>query len=376
MHRSGKAATCRCPVTLLMPNFEAGGAERVMIRLAQGLVDDGFPVDLVVLSESGPYRQELDPRVRVVSLQATRAWRAIPSLARYLRQQRPRAVLSALFHCNFLAVAARALAQVPTRVVLSEHNTLELVQNSVGPVRWLVFQWGLRIAYPRADAVVCVSNGIAQGLIRALPSLQNKLHVINNPVVTENVLALSQERLIHPWLDDDQCPLILAAGRLIDAKGFDVLVAAMPELLARVSARLVILGQGPMREALLAQVQALGLSDRVSLPGFTNNPYAWMSRCRVFVLSSRHEGLPGALIEAMACGSPVVATDCPHGPNEILENGKWGRLVPVNDPAALAEAIAATIKSDAVTDVRSRAWDYGVPQASQAYARALQLETK
>jgi len=281
MHNTDKDQHCKGPVALLMPNFEAGGAERVMIRLALGLIESGNDVHLVVLSDHGPYRQEVDPRIQVVNLRTTRAWRAIPAMARYLRMHRPRALLSALFHCNFLAVAARALARVPTRVVLSEHNTLELVRKSVGRVRWLIFQLGLRLAYPSADAVVCVSKGIAQGLAGALPSIENKLHVINNPVVTDGVLARSREPANHPWIGDDHFPLILAAGRLIDAKGFDILIAAMPQVLAHVSARLVILGQGPLRETLSAQIQTLGLSDRICLYGFTDNPYAWMSRCRV-----------------------------------------------------------------------------------------------
>ncbi len=368
------------PVALLMPNFEAGGAERVMIRLAQGLAQAGHTVHLVVLSDHGPYRTMLeppDPRIQVHSLQAQRAWRAIPAMVRYLRAHQPAAVLSALFHCNFLAVAARALActfaGTCPRVVISEHNTLELVHTSVSPLRWQIFKLALRWAYPRADAVVCVSEGIAQGLGKALPQLLPKLHVIGNPVVTDDMLRQSHAPLDHPWAQPGQLPLVLAAGRLIPAKGFDVLLTAFKQVQERTQARLMILGEGPEQKNLQTQIEALGLTDTASLHGFAPNPYAWMHRCAVFVLSSRHEGLPGAMIEAMACGSQVVATDCPHGPAEILENGRWGKLVPVDDAPALAEAIVASLQLKEKLDVSVRGYAYNLAKAVTAYSAVLRL---
>lgn len=373
MFESRAAPAPARPVALLMPNFEAGGAERVMLRLAHGLVEQGHEVDLLVLSERGAYRNEVDPRVRIHCLHAARAWRGIPALVRYLRQRRPSALLSALFHANFMAVIARGLANTPTRVVISEHNTLELVRTSVGWARWLAFRVFLRWAYPRADAVVCVSQGIAQGLAAAIPRLQPRLHVIGNPVITAELIRQSRQALSHPWLAAGQPPLVLAAGRLIRAKGFDVLLPAFRQVMSRVPARLVILGDGPERAPLQAQIAQLGLSQAASLQGFTYNPYAWMSRCAVFVLSSRHEGLPGALIEAMACGARVVSTDCPHGPSEILEQGKWGQLVPVDNVMALADAIVDTLHSTTAPDVRARAQDYSLAAAVGAYRDVLHL---
>lgn len=367
----------RPPVALLMPNFEAGGAERVMIRLAQGLADAGHTVHLVVLSDHGPYRNEVDARVQVHSLHATRAWRAIPAMVRYLRTHRPVAVLSALFHCNFLAVAARAIHRVlgggNPRVVISEHNTLDFVQSLVSPPRWMIFKLGLRLAYPRADAVVCVSEGIAQGLRQALPALQGQLSVIGNPVVTDELLRQSHAPLEHPWLQAGEPPLVLAAGRLIHAKGFDVLITAFAQMQPKLPARLMVLGEGPERPKLQALIDSLGLQGSVCLFGFTDNPYAWMRRCKVFVLSSRHEGLPGALIEAMACGCRVVATDCPHGPADILQSGHWGTLVPVDDAVALADAMASALQSESAPDAAVRALEFGLPMAAKAYAQILHI---
>ena len=170
-------------------------------------------------------------------------------------------------------------------------------------------------------------------------------------MVTDDILRQSQAPLDHPWAQPGQPPLVLAVGRLIPAKGFDVLLTAFQQVQKTTPARLMILGEGPEQKNLQAQIEALGLTETASLHGFAPNPYAWMRHCAVFVLSSRHEGLPGALIEAMACGSQVVATDCPHGPAEILENGKWGRLVPVDNAATLANAIVATLQSTANSDM-------------------------
>ena len=219
--------------------------------------------------------------------------------------------------------------------------------------------------------MVCVSEGIAQGLGQALPILRPKLHVIGNPVVTDDMLRQSHAALDHPWVQPGQPPLVLAAGRLIHAKGFDVLLAAFQQVQTQTPARLMILGQGPEQANLQAQIETLGLHDSACLLGFTDNPYAWMRRCAVFVLSSRHEGLPGALIEAMACGSKVVATDCPHGPAEILENGRWGRLVPVDDVSALTEAMVAALQDRVTPDTAKRAERYGLKLAAKAYSQLL-----
>lgn len=373
MTESVRPSAQPCTVALLMPNFEAGGAERVMIRLAGGLVELGYTVDLLVLSDQGPYRDELDPRVRVVVLRSSSAWRAIPALMGHLRQSRPAALLSALFHMNFIAVLARDLSGVSTRVVISEHNTQELVRRSVGRLRWILYNLLLRVSYPRADAIAVVSGGIAEDLASVMPALRSRLQVIGNPVVTSEVLRLSQAPAEHPWLTPGEPPVVLAAGRLIRAKGFDVLLEAFAQVLPHTRARLLILGEGPERAALAAQLERLGLSQHAALAGFTKNPYAWMSRSAVFVLSSRHEGLPGALIEAMACGCRVVATDCPHGPAEILEGGRWGLLIPVDDASALASAILDALAATHAPDVRLRAKDYRLENAVHAYRRLLQL---
>ncbi|QTN26753.1 glycosyltransferase family 4 protein [Rhodoferax sp. AJA081-3] len=358
-------------IALFIPNFEAGGAERVTIRLAQGLVERGHDVDLLVLSDRGPYRKEVDSRIRIINLGASRALFGILPLIRYLRLRRPDALLSAIFHTNCVAVVAGWLSGTKTRVVLSEHNTLGLVKSAVNRFYWNVFLLALRTIYPRADAVVCVSAGVASGLAALMPRLQPRLLVIGNPVVTDEVLRMSMEPVHHPWLEPRHSKLVLAVGRLVPAKGFDLLIAAFAEIASDFPAKLVILGDGPERPSLQALIEHHRLGDRVCLYGFTDNPYAWMRQADLFVLSSLHEGLPGALIEAMACGCKVVSTDCPSGPSEILEHGRWGRLVPVADIPALAHAISEELLSEHNSNTRFRAHAYHLAQVIQQYEKVL-----
>lgn len=358
-------------IALFIPNFEAGGAERVMIRLAQGLAALGHDVDLLVLSERGPFRKEVPPEVNVVSFNVTRAIFGIVPLIGYLRRKSPDVLLSAIFHANFVAALACSLSGRNTRLVVSEHNTLGLVRSAVNPLQWKVFLLALKAAYPRADTVVCVSQGIASGLLTLMPKLGAKVVVIGNPVVTDEVLSMGGAQVEHPWLVQTSPKLVLAVGRLIRAKGFDLLIEAFAKIHPECNANLLILGEGPERQALQALIDERGLNEHVCLYGFTENPYAWMSQADLFVLSSRHEGLPGALIEAMACGCKVVSTDCPFGPSEILEQGKWGHLVPVEDSVALARAILEGLQTDDFPDVRHRARAFHLSRVVHEYEMAI-----
>lgn len=306
-----------------------GGVERVMVNLARGFLDRGVEVDMVLGKAEGPYLPQVPRGVRIVDLGVTRMHRALPGLVRYLRQEHPQALLSALDHSNVVALWARALARVPTRVVVSVHfNTGEVVARAKTLRDRTVRLW-TRLFYPWADAVVAVSQGVAEDLITRTRLPREKVRVIYNPVVTPDLFSKAEEPLEHPWFRPGQPPVILGMGRLSQQKGFDILIRAFAQVRALRPSRLLILGEGENRSELERLVRDLKLSSDVSLPGFVPNPYAYMKRAAVFVLSSRWEGLPTVLIEALALGTTVVATDCPSGPAEILEGGHWGRLVPV-----------------------------------------------
>jgi glycosyltransferase involved in cell wall biosynthesis len=326
-----------------MPAFSGGGSARVMLELATGFSDAGHDVELVVTRARGELVDSVPKNVKLVDLGARRIATALPALVTYLRQERPDVVLSALAPANCIAVWARALSRVPFRLVLSEHSTLSLATAGATTYRARFLPALMRRAYPKADGVVAVSGGVADDLARTIGLSREQIKVIYNPVVTPRLETMSREPVHHPWLQPGQPPVILGVGRLTPPKDFPTLIRAFARLREQHDARLMILGEGEERGNLEELVTELGLEADVALPGFASNPYAYMRATNLFVLSSRWEGLGNVLVEAMACGMPVVSTNCPSGPAEILEHGRWGELVPVGNPEALGEAISRTL---------------------------------
>ncbi len=316
-----------------------------MLRLVGHLVASGEAVDLVFGRAAGPFLREVPEGCRVVDLGASRVALALPGLARYLRTSRPRALVSALDHANIIALMAARLARTGTPVVVSVRSTMSthLARSSNWKERLFLAPL-MRRWYPSAAAVVAVSEGTAADL-RELLQRRAPVTVIGNPVVTPALADLAAAGITHPWFVEGGVPVIVAVGRLTDQKGFDTLLDAFAQVRSRMPARLWIAGQGVLAGALREQVRRLGLEADVELAGFVPNPFPYIRHARVFALRSRFEGLPTVLIEAMALGTRVVATDCPSGPAEILENGRWGRLVPVDDVPALAAALEDAITS-------------------------------
>lgn len=342
-------------VALFVPSLIGGGAERMMVNLADGFAARGLEVDLVLVKASGPYLAEVPPTVRIVELGSSRMSTSLPALVRYLRRARPAALLSTLNHANVLAVIAGFVAGVKTRIVVRQANTLS---QSSGAARKLVSRAMpllVRRFYTWADEIVAVSDGVAQDLTRAANLPAERIRVIPNPVVMPGLSALASEPVGHRWFAPGDAPIVLGVGRLTRQKDFGTLCRAIAIVSRRHPVRLVILGEGEERPALEALVAELGISDSVALPGFVSNPFAYMSKASVFVLSSAWEGLPGALIQAMACGAPVIATDCESGPREILQGGRFGRIVRVGDAEGMAAAIEAVL-SEARRPVNDDAW--------------------
>jgi glycosyltransferase involved in cell wall biosynthesis len=362
-------------IALYLPTLCGGGAERVMVTLANGFADQGLQVDLVLAKAEGSYLADVSPSVRVVDLGASRVLASLPGLVRYLRRERPAALLSAMGHANVVAVAARWLSRVPTRLVVSEHANFLLSRQYTKIVFAHAMAPLMRWAYPHADGVVAVSGGVADDLARTIGLLRKRITVVYNPVVTATLLDQVAAHLEHPWFGAGVPPVVLGVGRLTAQKDFLSLIRAFAKVRAQRPCRLVILGEGELRGELEALVTSLGLSADVALPGFADNPFAWMRQASLFVLSSAFEGFGNVLVEAMACGTPVVSTDCPSGPTEILENGRWGRLVPVGDVDALAGAMLATLAETTHPDVATRARDFGVEQAVVGYLGVLLHQT-
>jgi glycosyltransferase involved in cell wall biosynthesis len=357
-------------IAFFLPNLHGGGAERVVVNLLKGMLSQDVALDLVLAKAEGPYLTQVPDRVRMIDLNGGRVINAIAPLSKYLRQNQPMALVSHLSHANVVAVLAQKWAGTGTKLVLVEHNTMSFAKSQlrraklITPLRkWL---------YPSADAIVGVSQGVARDFELQLGLPPGKVITIYNPVIDEELLAKAKSPANHPWFEDKDVPVFLAVGRLTQQKDFSALIQAFHLVRKQRQARLIILGEGECRSELEAMINKLGINEDVSLPGFTDNPYAYMSRASAFVLSSRWEGLPTVLIEAMACGCPVISTDCPTGPDEILEGGKYGRLVPVGDIVAMSEAMLQVLETPTDRDgFVSRAMFFSLDNSVSGYLAAL-----
>lgn len=334
-------------LAIFLPGLYDGGAERTLLNLAEGIAAKGFPVDLVLARAEGPYMAEVPRSVRVIDLKAARVLMCLPALVRYLRSERPIALLATLY-ANIVAVWARRITGIPQCVVLNEQNTLSSVSNGESDLRWKLYPELAKWFYPWADGITAVSKGVARDLTLTAKLPSSHIQVIYNPVVTPGLWKKSESFLEHPWFKPGEPPVVLGIGRLTTQKAFSVLIEAFAQVRSSQPARLLILGEGEERPMLEALIRKLGMEQDVSLPGFVSNPYPYMAHAALFVLSSRWEGLPTVLIEAIFLRTPVIATDCPSGPGEILANGRYGQLVPVDNPNALARAIQASLTNGAV----------------------------
>jgi glycosyltransferase involved in cell wall biosynthesis len=333
-------------VAIFTSNMNGGGAERAMAKLAGGIADQGYDVDLVLSRAEGHYLSEVPETVRIVDLDASRVLASIPGLIRYLRRERPAAMLTSMNYVNVVGIWARSLARVPTRLVVNEQNALSLEAAHSPRRRHRLMPRLIGRFYPWADRIVSVARGTADDLARTTGVPRERIEVVHNPIVTPELKELAKAPVDHPWFAPGEPPVVLSVGRLSRQKDFGTLLRAFAQVRDRRPARLVILGEGTDRRMLESLVSTLGLEDSVALPGWVANPYPWMAHAGVYVLSSRWEGLPSVLIEALYCGVPIVATDCLSGPREILEGGEHGLLVSVGDVDALARGIESALAGD------------------------------
>lgn len=322
-----------------MPSAAGGGAENIFIRLATAVAARGHRVEIVFAKAAGECLARIPPDIRIIDLDASRPLTALPALVRYLRASRPRVLAATITNANLVALWATTLAGVRVRCLVREASTLSIELKHSSVLNRILLPSLIRHTFRHAHAVVAPSCGVADDLAQITGLPREKIRVIYNPVVSPVLLEQSRQLSGHDWLDNPGLPVIVGMGRLTQQKDFATLIRAFAFLRKNHAARLLILGEGEERDALLALARTLGVEGDVDLPGFVANPHAYLSRASLFVLSSRWEGLPGVLVEALACGARVVSTDCPSGPREILADGTYGELVTIGDDKALMAAM-------------------------------------
>jgi glycosyltransferase involved in cell wall biosynthesis len=325
-------------VSLLIPDLAGAGAERFAVYLANGLAVHGCEVDLVALNATGACSDIVSPQVRIVDLKSRRVSRSLLPLARYLRERKPDALISNLEHMNLGAIMARRLARVPTIVIPVVHITVSQAAAQDRGLWQKFIRRATKKAYRGSGAVVVVSRDTADDLVRTFGLARNTVRVIY-PILTPGIAERSREPVEHPWFAPGHPGVILNVGRLSEQKDQATLIRAFAAVRRQRNVRLMILGEGHLRAPLEGLVRELRLVDDVAMPGHASNVFAYMSRCALFVLSSRYEAMPMVIVEALASGAAVVATDCPHGPREILRDGQYGGLAPPGDVEALSRAM-------------------------------------
>jgi glycosyltransferase involved in cell wall biosynthesis len=326
-------------IAIFLRYLYGGGAERAMLNLARNFLEQGITVDMVVAKEKGSFLEQLPPGIRLINLNAQSKLGILPKLVKYLQRERPVSMLAALHYPCEIAILAKRIARVSTRIVVSEQNNLSQEAKRIPQLSVKLTPLAARLFYPWADAIVAVSQGVAEDLANVTRLPRKRIDLIYNPVVTTEMFTKAKEPVNHPWFQPGEPPVILAVGRLYPQKDYPTLIRAFAQVRQVCHTRLVILGEGPEADSLNSLIRELDLEEDVAMLGFADNPYAYMAKASVFVLSSAWEGLPTVLIEALALETPVVSTNCESGPSEILANGKYGDLTRVGDRKQMAEAI-------------------------------------
>ena len=333
-------------IAIFLRCLYSGGAERVLLNLARGFVQQGLKVDMVLAASSGAILKQLPSEIRLIDLKAESKIAILPRLVEYLRAENPTSMLSALHYPCEIALLAKRIARVSTKIVVSEHNHLSLEAKRIPQLSVRLTPLAARLLYPLADGIVSVSQGVAEDLAKVTNLPKQRIDLIYNPVITPELFVKAREKVNHPWFQPEEPPVILAVGRLHQQKDYPTLLRAFVRVRQVRRCRLVILGEGPEKDNLNNLINELGIQKDVRMLGFVDNPYAYMANSRVFVLSSAWEGFGNVIAEALAVGTPVVSTNCKSGPAEILGNGKYGELIPVADPKAMAEAILKVLSGE------------------------------
>ncbi len=360
-------------IALLFAPSGHSGVDRVIANLLPEFGKTDHRFDLLVIGKHGPsIPAHLPGNIRVVRLPVRTKRLVLFPLLAYLIRHRPRALLTANHQLNRAALLARRLVGSPSRVTIRMGMSLTALGAEMGKRRSERLFASMRHWYPMADAVIAPSEGVGADLVDIANVRPQRLHVIRNPIVNPLLREKADAALDHPWFAPGAPPVILGVGSLEPRKDFATLIRAFARVRERHTCRLVILGEGSEEDALRALARSLGVGDAISLPGFDSNPYRYMRRAAVFALTSRREGASAVIVEALACGTPVVSTDCPSGPAEVLQGVTPRALVPIGDADALGDALLAMMRNPPPTEtLHALTRAHASETSARAYLRVL-----
>lgn len=362
-------------ITLFAPNLEGGGAERIISILAIYFSEKGLPVDLILAKASGPYLKNIPPTVNIIDFKCKKVILSLPKLIKYLRTEKTEILFSSQMHSSSIALWAVKISGVNTKVVIRQPTMLrpafekKSFRNKITEkiLLWSAKKWAYKI--------IVTSKVMFDEFIKITKISSDKLSIIYNPLPIETIQERSKELLQHPWFQEGNPSVILAVGRLVHVKNFETLIKSFSIVKKKIDTRLVILGEGPLRQNLEQLIENLDIKPYVEMPGFVENPFQYMKCSKVFVMSSLWEGFPNGMIEAMACGTAIIATDCEGGASEILEYGKLGQLVPVQNHIKMAEAIIYAIESTSLPNTKKKISDFSMNKIAMRYADEIGINT-
>jgi len=328
---------------MFIPSLGGGGAERVFVQLANGLATKVKTVDLVVVNGEGHYRQFVSGNVNVVDLGKSSTFASLFALRKFIKDRSPSVVLSTMTNANVVLLLATLFLRRPPAIIIRETIVLSENLSRVPGLKAKTLIFFAQLLYPMADAVVSLSKGVAADLERKIANLKRAVKVIYNPGPSEQEFSVDGQPSEQFLRSKESGFVFVALGRLHEQKDYPTLIKAFAKIRKEVRCSLWIFGDGEDRAMLERLVHQLGMDGDVFMPGFVKDPYPYLKSADVFVMSSSYEGGPSSMLQAMACGCKIVSTDAPYGPAEFLENGQQGRLVPVGDATAFANAVLSSL---------------------------------
>lgn len=365
-------------LSFFIPDLTLGGAEQDTVNIVNGLAERGYKIELLVSKRKGHLKARLENNASVVELTPSNTsvfgvGAHPPALVNYFRRKRPVALFSQMAHVSVVCLVASTIPGTNTAIIPTQHNSFGMSNDS--GLKGRIIRGSVPYLYPLADQVIAVSEGVANSMVERAGLKSRDISVLHNPIHVDEVRERSQQHIEHEWLNDERIDVILFVGRIEEQKNLTAWLQAFKQIHERnPDTRAIIAGKGSRRQQVTESAERLDIDHVVSMPGYVENPYAYMRNASVFLLSSRFEGLPTVLIEALACGCPVVATDCPSGPREILADGRYGTLAPVGDINGLVDGVIQTLADPIPVHVlEERADDFAPESVLDDYEQFLEI---